>query len=51
MNKSIVYLMCLMVLFCVCITGCGPLVSYNESSHTPHTRYVDSYDGVRVALP
>ncbi len=51
MNKNIRFLICLMVLFCVCITGCGPLVSYNESSHTPHTRYVDSYDGVRVAVP
>ena len=48
MNKSIVYLICLMVLLFVGITGCGP---QDETQALPYTRYVESYDGVRVAVP
>ena len=48
MNKSIVYLICLMVLLFIGITGCGP---QEESQVIPHARYVESYDGVRVAVP
>lgn len=48
MNKNIVYLICLMVLLFVGITGCGP----QDGTRTfPYTRYVESYDGVRVAVP
>ena len=44
MNKNIVYLICLMVLLFVGITGCGP----QDGTRTfPYTRYVESYDGVR----
>ena len=48
MNKNIVYLICLMVLLFVGITGCGP---QDETQALPYTRYVESYDGVRVAVP
>lgn len=48
MNKNIVYLICLMVLLFVGITGCGP---QDETRTFPNTRYVESYDGVRVAVP
>lgn len=48
MNKSIVYLICLMVLLFVGITGCGP---QDETQALPYIRYVESYDGVRVAVP
>lgn len=48
MNKSIAYLICLMVLLFISITGCGP---QEESQVIPHARYVESYDGVRVAVP
>lgn len=48
MNKSIAYLICLMVLLFIGITGCGP---QEESQVIPHARYVESYDGVRVAVP
>ena len=48
MNKSIVYLICLMVLLFVCITGCGP---QDEMRTFPNTRYVESYDGARVPVP
>lgn len=48
MNKNIVYLICLMVLLFVGITGCGP----QDGTRTfLYTRYVESYDGVRVAVP
>lgn len=48
MNKNIVYLICLMVLLFVGITGCGP----QDGTRTfPYTRYVESYDGVHVAVP
>ena len=48
MNKSIVYLICLMVLLFVGVTGCGP---QDETRTFPNTRYVESYDGVSVAVP
>ena len=48
MNKSIAYLICLMVLLFIGITGCGP---QEESQVIPHARYVESYDGVRAAVP
>ena len=48
MNKSIVYLICLMVLLFVGITGCGP---QDETRTLPYTRYVESYDGARVPVP
>lgn len=48
MNKNIVYLICLMVLLFVGITGCGP---QDETRTFPNTRYVESYDGVRVVVP
>ena len=48
MNKNIVYLICLMVLLFVGITGCGP---QDETRTFPNSRYVESYDGVRVAVP
>lgn len=48
MNKNIVYLICLMVLLFVGITGCGP---QDETRTFPNTRYVESYDGVCVAVP
>ena len=48
MNKNIVYLICLVILLFVVVTGCGP---QEESQVIPHARYVESYDGVRVAVP
>ena len=48
MNKSIVYLICLMVLLFVGVTGCGP---QDETRTLPYTRYVKSYDGARVPVP
>lgn len=48
MNKSIAYLICLVILLFIGITGCGP---QEESQVIPHARYVESYDGVRVAVP
>lgn len=48
MNKSIAYLICLVILLFVVVTGCGP---QEESQVIPHARYVESYDGVRVAVP
>ena len=48
MNKSIAYLICLVILLFVGVTGCGP---QEESQVIPHARYVESYDGVRVAVP
>lgn len=48
MNKNIVYLICLMVLLFVGVTGCGP---QDETRTLPYTRYVESYDGARVPVP
>lgn len=48
MNKSIAYLICLVILLFVVVTGCGP---QEESQVIPHARYVESYDGARVAVP
>ena len=48
MNKSIAYLICLVILLFVVVTGCGP---QEESQVISHARYVESYDGVRVAVP
>lgn len=48
MNKNIVYLICLMILLFLGITGCGP---QDETRTFPNTRYVESYDGVRVVVP
>ncbi|WP_303929367.1 ABC transporter substrate-binding protein [Veillonella parvula] len=48
MNKNIRFLVCLMILLCVCITGCGP---QTEAGITTYTRYVESHDGVRVGVP
>ena len=48
MNKSIAYLICLVILLFVGVTGCGP---QEESQVIPHARYVESYDGARVAVP
>ncbi|MBS5352704.1 MAG: ABC transporter substrate-binding protein [Veillonella sp.] len=48
MNKKIGFFICLMILLCVCLTGCGP---QSEANVTPYTRYVDSHDGVQVAVP
>ena len=48
MNKKIGFFICLMILLCVCIAGCGP---QSEANVTPYTRYVDSHDGVQVAVP
>lgn len=48
MNKSIAYLICLVILLFVVVTGCGP---QEESQVIPHARYVESYDGVCVAVP
>ena len=48
MNKTIGFLICLMILLCVCIVGCGP---QSEANVTPYTRYVESHDGVQVAVP
>lgn len=48
MNKSIAYLICLVILLFVVVTGCGP---QEESQVIPNARYVESYDGARVAVP
>ncbi|MDU6497551.1 MAG: ABC transporter substrate-binding protein [Veillonella sp.] len=48
MNKKIGFFICLMILLCVCLTGCGP---QSEDGVTPYTRYVESHDGVQVAVP
>ena len=48
MNKKIGFFICLMILLCVCIVGCGP---QSEANVTPYTRYVESHDGVQVAVP
>lgn len=48
MNKSVAYLICLMVLLFVAVTGCGP---QDETRTLPYTRYVESYDGARVPVP
>ena len=48
MNKKIGFFICLMILLCVCLTGCGP---QSEAGVTPYTRYVESHDGVQVAVP
>ena len=48
MNKTIGFLITLMILLCVCIVGCGP---QSEANVTPYTRYVESHDGVQVAVP
>ena len=48
MNKKIGFFICLMILLCVCLTGCGP---QSEANVTPYTRYVESHDGVQVAVP
>lgn len=54
MNKTIGFLITLMILLCVCLAGCGLIKSPNEGTqtpHTPHTRYVESHDGVQVGVP
>ena len=48
MNKSIACFICLMILLFACLTGCAP---HLDSNHTSYSRYVDSYDGGRVAVP
>ena len=48
MNKKIGFFICLMILLCVCLTGCGP---QSKDGVTPYIRYVDSHDGVQVAVP
>ena len=44
MNKKIGFFICLMILLCVCIAGCGP---QSEANVTPYTRYVESQDGIQ----
>ena len=51
MNKTIGFLITLMILLCVCLAGCGLIKSPNEGTQTPHTRYVESHDGVQVGVP
>ena len=51
MNKTIGLLITLMILLCVCLAGCGLIKSPNEGTQTPHTRYVESHDGVQVGVP
>ncbi len=51
MNKNSVFVICLMVLLCICMFGCGPLVSSHVTSNSQAMRYVDSHDGVQVELP
>ena len=51
MNKNSVFVICLMVLLCICMFGCGPLVSSQVTSNSQAMRYVDSHDGVQVELP
>ena len=48
MNKSITCFICLMMLLFAGLTGCAPRL---DSDHTSYSRYVESYDGVRVAVP
>ncbi|WP_314982958.1 ABC transporter substrate-binding protein [uncultured Veillonella sp.] len=48
MNKKTNLLICLMILLCICIAGCG--FQPRESVTSP-MRYVESYDGVRVGVP
>lgn len=48
MNKKTNLLICLMILLCICIVGCG--FQPRESVTSP-MRYVESYDGVRVGVP
>ena len=51
MNKTIGFLITLMILLCVCLAGCGLIKSPNEGTQTPYTRYVESHDGVQVGVP
>ena len=51
MNKTIGFLITLMILLCICLAGCGLIKSPNEGAQTPHTRYVESHDGVQVGVP
>lgn len=51
MNKTIGFLITLMILLCVCLASCGLIKSPNEGAQTPHTRYVESHDGVQVGVP
>lgn len=48
MNKNIAYLICLVILLFVGVTGCGP---QEENQVVSNARYVESYDGVSVAVP
>lgn len=48
MNKKTNLLICLMILLCICIAGCG---FQSRESVTGHMRYVESYDGARVGVP
>ena len=48
MNKTIGFLITLMILLCICLAGCGLIEASNERPQTPHTRYVESHDGVQV---
>lgn len=48
MNKKTNLLICLMILLCICIAGCG--FQPRESVTSP-MRYVESYDGVSVGVP
>jgi len=47
-QENWVFFICLMILLCVCLTGCGP---QSKDGVTPYIRYVDSHDGVQVAVP
>ena len=51
MNKTIGFLITLMILLCICLAGCGLIEASNERPQTPHTRYVESHDGVQVGVP
>ena len=51
MNKTIGFLITLMILLCICLAGCGLIKSPNEGTQTPYTRYVESHDGVQVGVP
>ena len=51
MNKNSVFVICLMVLLCICVAGCGPLASFHVTSNSQAMRYVDSHDGVQVGVP
>lgn len=48
MNKKTNLFICLMILLCIWIAGCG---FQPKESGTSHMRYVESYDGVRVGVP